>query len=58
LTCLDESIERGGEFVRRHVEAGEPGFIEMWESMGGMARFDRRRGWWTANRPAFAATLT
>lgn len=46
IVCLDESIARGGEFVRRRVEAGEVAFIEMWEAMGGEERFDRRRRWW------------
>jgi hypothetical protein len=57
LVCLDESIARGGEFVQRHVEAGEPGFVEMWNAMGGMARFDRRRAWWATNRDRFASAL-
>lgn len=53
LSCLDESIARGGEFVRRRVEAGEVAFIEMWESMGGQERFDRRRRWWADARIDF-----
>lgn len=57
LTCLDESIARGGEFVRRRVEAGEAPFIEMWESMGGQERFDRRRRWWAEGRVDFQAAL-
>ena len=57
LTCLDESIERGGEIVLRRAEAGEPGFVERWESMGGMARFDRRREWWATERHTYAAAL-
>lgn len=57
VTCLDESIERGGEFVLRHVEAGEPGFVEMWNSMGGMERFDRRRRWWASARVDFVDAL-
>ncbi|UDY35892.1 phosphotransferase [Dermatobacter hominis] len=57
LACLDHDIAHGGEFVLRHVEAGEPGFVAMWEEMGGMARFDRRREWWASARPAFAAAL-
>ncbi len=57
LICLDESIARGGEFVRRHVEAGEPGFVEMWNAMGGMERFDRRRRWWAQARPTFVVAL-
>src|SRR5690606_18221011 len=39
LQSLDTSIEHGGEFVLRHVEAGEPGFVQMWREMGGMERF-------------------
>ena len=41
LACLSDSIVRGGEFVRRRVEAGESTFIEMWNNMGGQERFDR-----------------
>ncbi len=57
LACLEESIARGGEFVRRRVEAGEAAFIEMWESMGGQERFDRRRRWWAEARVDFEAAL-
>ncbi len=57
LTILDRSIEKGGEFVRRRVEAGEPGFVKMWEDMGGAERFDRRRRWWTDNKSRFEAAL-
>ena len=57
LTCLDESIARGGEFVRRRVEAGEVAFIEMWESMGGQERFDQRRRWWAQSRADHEAAL-
>ncbi|HHN75383.1 MAG TPA: aminoglycoside phosphotransferase family protein, partial [Acidobacteria bacterium] len=31
LALLDHAIENGGGFVRRRVQAGEPGFIQMWE---------------------------
>jgi hypothetical protein len=54
LACLDVSIARGGQFVLRHVEAGEQGFIDMWTAMGGMERFDRRRTWWADARAEFA----
>lgn len=57
LRCLDRSIERGGEFVRRRAEAGDPGFVQMWSEIGGMERFDRRRRWWATARPAFEAAL-
>ena len=57
LAVLDVSIERGGEFVRRRVDAGDPNFIAMWNNMGGAERFDRRRRWWAARRDWFAREL-
>jgi hypothetical protein len=57
LAMLDDAIARGGEFVRRHVELGEPGFVAMWAEMGGMERFDRRRRWWDEHRGRFAHAL-
>ncbi len=57
VEVLDASVARGGEFVRRRVEAGDPNFISMWNAMGGMERFDRRRRWWAAQRETFAAAL-
>jgi hypothetical protein len=57
VEVLDSSIARGGEFVRRRVEAGDPNFVSMWNAMGGMERFDRRRRWWAAQRQNFAAAL-
>lgn len=57
LVTLDGSMASGGEFVRRRMEAGDPNFIAMWESMGGMARFDRRRAWWADQRAQFATAL-
>ena len=53
IDALSMSIARGGEFVRRHVEAGEPAFIAMWNEMGGIERFDRRRRWWAGARADF-----
>ena len=57
LNVLDERMATGGTFVRRRVEAGEPAFVEMWEAMGGQARYDRRRDWFAAQRNTFEATL-
>ncbi len=57
LDCLCDAIARGGEFVRRRVEAGEAAFIDMWNDMGGQERFDRRREWWSDNHRHFAAAL-
>ena len=58
LEVLSDGIARGGEFVLRRVEAGDPNFIKMWNDLGGMERFDRRRRWWAAVRPEFEAWLT
>jgi hypothetical protein len=57
VAILADMIARGGEFVRRRVEAGDPNFITMWRDIGGIERFDRRRRWWAAQRRNFAAAL-
>lgn len=57
IDLIAASIAKGGEFVLRHVEAGEPGFVTMWNEMGGMERFDRRRIWWATARPAFEEAM-
>lgn len=57
LQLLTASIARGGEFVRRRAEAGQPGFVRMWAEMGGMERFDRRRAWWADASERFASAL-
>jgi hypothetical protein len=57
IETLADSMARGGEFVRRRVESGDPNFIAMWNDMGGMERFDRRRRWWDEHRPRFVDAL-
>ena len=57
VDVLADLVARGGEFVRRRVEAGDPNFITMWNAMGGQERFDRRRRWWAAQHQAFIAAL-
>jgi hypothetical protein len=57
LAVVSESMDRGGAFVQRRVEAGDVNFIKMWNDMGGPARFDRRREWWSDERGRFAAAL-
>ncbi len=57
LLHLDRSMDGGGSFVRRRVEAGDPNFIRMLASMGGMERYERRRRWWEANRADVAGAL-
>jgi hypothetical protein len=57
LTILDDSIARGGVFVHRRVQAGDPHFVAMWNDMGGAERFDRRRRWWGEHRQDFDRAL-
>ena len=57
VTVLTEAIANGGEFVRRRVEAGDANFIAMWNEIGGMERFDRRRRWWHEHRAQFAHAM-
>ena len=57
LNVLAEAIETGGEFVRRRVEAGEKAFAEMWNQIGGQARYDRRQEWFDRNRERFLDAL-
>lgn len=58
VEILADSIARGGEFNRRRVEAGDPNFIAMWNDIGGMERFDRRRRWWAEHRDWFVNALS
>jgi hypothetical protein len=58
LEHLDHSMETGGSFVRRRAEAGDPNFIKMLDEMGGTKRYQRRWGWWEANRRHFVAALS
>lgn len=58
VEVLGGQIARGGEFVRRRVEAGDEAFVAMWESMGGMARFDRRREWFSDHRDRLVESVT
>jgi hypothetical protein len=53
IQILTDVIDHGGVFVRRRVEAGDPNFTQMWNEIGGMERYDRRRRWWTVHRTAF-----
>jgi hypothetical protein len=58
LDVVRVGVDRSGEFVRRHVEAGEPGFVMMWDWFGGQERWDRRRRWWALEEGAFSAALS
>jgi hypothetical protein len=45
-----DSVGVGEDFVTRHVERGEPGFVAMWEHRGGEQRSRRRARWLDDNR--------
>lgn len=57
VSTIEFSMARGAEFVRRHVERGEPAFAQMWERMGGQARYDRRQSWFARHRARFMDAL-
>lgn len=58
IECLDRVIGAHGEFVRRRVEAGDPGFVAMWDRFGGQVRFDRRSEWWACTRDRFVQAMS
>ena len=58
LGILDDVIARGGAFVQKRVQAGDQNFIRMWNAMGGMERFDRRRRWWADHKQDFARVMS
>lgn len=57
LDVLAGSVARGGEFLARRIAAGEQAFIDMVAAGGGLARFDRRRAWFAAERERLATAL-
>jgi thiamine kinase-like enzyme len=58
LDCLDRSMNRGEDFVRNRVAAGDQNFIRMLEAMGGIERYERRKSWWENKREEFVTALT
>lgn len=57
LELIELNIQTGYEFVRSHVERGEPGFLAMWELIGGEAYYEQQLDWYTRNRSRFAEAL-
>lgn len=57
LDVIASRFANGGSFVRRRVERGEQAFIDMWNTMGGQERYDRRHRWFIDNRSRFAKAL-
>lgn len=57
VELLDRSMESGGSFVQRRIDAGDPNFIRMLGEIGGMERYERRLLWWHASRETFVRAL-
>ena len=57
VELVDRSMESGGSFIQRRVEAGDHNFIRMLDEMGGMERYKRRLRWWQASRETFVRAL-
>jgi aminoglycoside phosphotransferase (APT) family kinase protein len=57
LTAMDDAIDRIETAVRRSVDAGDPGAVELWNRTGGGERFGRRRRWWAAHHDQLATAL-
>jgi hypothetical protein len=58
LEAIVDSVRVGEEFVRRHVERGDPGFVAMWEDRGGEQRSKRRAQWLPDNRARLLHALS
>jgi hypothetical protein len=57
LDALADGVQRGGQFLQRRLDQGNVAFRQMVETTGGMAKFDRRRAWFTAHRDRFVDAL-
>jgi hypothetical protein len=57
LKILDDQMATCGEFVRRHAEAGHPGFEQMWNEAGGAEFYERRKRWWALQSKEFESRL-
>ena len=57
LDALADGVQRGGQFLQRRLDEGNVAFHQMVEATGGMAKFDRRRAWFTTHRDRFADAL-
>jgi hypothetical protein len=58
VRLLEEVMLAGEQFVRGRIERGEPAFVQMWETMGGQARYERRRVWFARHRCRFLEALS
>lgn len=57
VDAIIEAQRVGNAFVRRHVEAREPGFVAMWQERGGAAWFDGVTAWMEGQRSLWLEAL-
>lgn len=57
VDAIVEAQRVGNEFVRGRVEAGEPGFVAMWEGRGGAEWFDGVTAWMEGQRSLWLQAL-
>lgn len=57
MDAIVEAQRVGNAFVRRRVEAGEPGFVAMWQERGGADWFDGVTGWMEGQRSLWLDAL-
>ncbi len=50
VDAIERNVASGGVFLQRRIDRGEKAFLAMRDEMGGMARYERRRAWFAANR--------
>jgi hypothetical protein len=55
LEIVALTVRRGGEWIKSKVDEGHPAFVAMWNEIGGMVRFDRRRRWFQTHLNEFIA---
>jgi aminoglycoside phosphotransferase (APT) family kinase protein len=58
VDAIIEAQRVGNAFVRRHVEAGEPGFVAMWDERGGADWFDGVTAWMEGQRSLWLQALS
>lgn len=57
LTALDDALDVIETVARRAFDAGDPNEIAILNRTGGIAKYDRRRQWWTEHRRRHADAL-
>jgi hypothetical protein len=57
LQALGDALDRIEALARRSVATGDPAALAAAARTGGMAKYDRRRRWWTTNHADLATAL-